>query len=696
MKSLENVYYEMKKSNIIDNKDLLNEILDVYKKSPLTELPINSYNHNLQDGEKEPATPGMLYDFLVDNKDSRVYDNSNFNQDDYNEFFTKMTNKWMQKIISLDTNNPSYIQKQNLNKYILIKNILPKYGNVNTAEKAQKMYSDLKKQFDKQEADNTFNNENLFWAYYQTNMPDDYSKAFVHVNSLYTTKNKEEFIKHDYRLYINPANKDLFKLINRYVDYCDERHMEYYFKYSVGSQRRDKLLFYISKEQLADNIDILSKIAKEYPEIKSNCGPRIKLTGNIDNWIGLASEPNRMAKKKYNYSFNTLAAQIFDDAADTVTLNFIMSNIDKNIELDGKTLKFNNLVLDSAINTLKKNASPKTDIQKKYVNSPQYISDMRNKLLGYSCNYTTFTGKKLNNIMAGFYRMQEYVFEKNELSTLNPKKTIFKYYLPEDEIESYNLDRVGEVVKSFVDIMKKCDPEYINKFKDEIAKGAIKYGIDPNNFSLNATSLSDFKEIDKVNKNKEDLLKKYDSNTKKIEYIRGALSMLSDEEQRTMIPINNTKVTLNQYVQENLVDKIDDNYNFGKDNDAIPISKLIRNLAGKYSDGKIINKDSKNTNFSIDSVINEINSKKVTDDNLHDKLGYVRGALSMLSDEEQSVMIPINNTKVTLNQYAQENLADKIDDNYNFVLNNGMRIPASSIIKSSIEKYSSKETNMKL
>lgn len=56
-----------------------------------------------------------------------------------------------------------------------------------------------------------------------------------------------------------------------------------------------------------------------------------------------------------------------------------------------------------------------------------------------------------------------------------------------------------------VDVMRECDPDYINKYRETIKQKCIEYSIDPDNFALNSNAFSTFQDIDIYTKTNREL-----------------------------------------------------------------------------------------------------------------------------------------------------------------------------------------------
>ncbi len=489
METMQQIYNEMSKTNIIDNKKFLKKFLDIYKGSYRPTATMSALSG------KKTSRNSAFYDALtvVDNNFS---DSSKVNVDDYKEFYIKMTNDWISNILSLNEQQLSNLAKSGLDGYIKIKNVLKEHQHINSMEEISNLYNKISSALGDEFA---IEKQYYFWRKtqdsYGFNANGDYVGTFTHVNSRYGKARQEKQEDVEYRLYINCANQDLFKIANAYVDYCKQNGMHYYFKYQLNSTRQDKFLIYSSKEQLSKNIMILKQIAKDYPEIVSRCGSNGELVGSIDNWIGLASEPDQKSMT-HKHSFNTLRAEILEDAAERVMLDYIKKNKSRP-EIQRIIV---NKATDIVLEEMKKK-NPQLNF------TSEYIYNLKKFLASKNTDLNAIP------VLLGFKCLEEVMPKKNELFATN-SNAIFNIEDPEGKKFDYSIKVADKILKSLVEIMEKDNLNYLEDYKEEIKKRCQKYAVDPNNFALNSSSLNDFKQSDNLQTN----LLSENNKTSKIDY----------------------------------------------------------------------------------------------------------------------------------------------------------------------------------
>lgn len=551
MENMLDIYDNVRKNNIIDNKAFLRKMLDNYKGTTRSSASMDGKGPRYSD----------FYNVLTKTENKEL-DSTQLDEDENNKFYVDMTNIWIDNVLKLDNNDLKKLTKKYQDMYIVIRDVVKKYGRVNSIQKVKDLYDaicdSIGNAFGNSLEDGIFlvNRKKLFWVYFQDSFGfSEHPFPFNHVSSnLLSSGRKEEVHNIEYRLYINCACKDIVKLVSSYIDKCDKKNIPFYFKYSESRNRRDKVVIFCSKEHIKNNIEILKEIAKEHPEYVCNCGPMLDLVGNIDGWIGIASEPSKSLDCKQ--SFNTLRSDILEDAAENVVLRYIFENINKKVIIDGKEQSFNKIILDNAINIIINKIKRISIITKKdydvLLQDQKYIDYLRRQLL-----LKTETGK--NTLMNGFNRLVEIAPSKNKPLGLK-HKTIFEIDLLTGDKIDYTAETADEVLKSMVDVMMKTPSfDYISKYREEIKKLCPSYMVDPSCFAFNTTTKNDFENIDSVYK------KKY-THLQKLKFIRAVYNNLPVKDQNRRVLIGDKiSIPLKQYFEEFLVSYIDDNFNYVTD-----------------------------------------------------------------------------------------------------------------------------------
>ena len=680
MEAMQEIYREIAKTNPIDNKEYLEKLINFYKiskrtgKSVAGDPKVKKHRENIRGG---------FYQFVTGN-DVKNLDNTKVNAEEYEKFYIKMTNKWIQNIKSLNDKQIEILKQYSLDGYEYIKQMIQQVEKVYSMKEIEQLYNQMANHF----GGKVIEEKKYFWRHSQGVMENnfdalnDYADTFTHISSNWVNTRKEKEENVEYRLYINCANEDIFKIVNEYVDLCEKNNLTYYFKFFPDRKGDDRIVFFCSKNNLLQNIEILKQIERNHPEIVNRCGKSLDLIGKIDDMVGIASEPDKK-ENKYGHSFNTLRAEILEDAAEKLTLDYIKSR------LSDKTKDITNFyqeLLDRATDVVIEEMKEQTGNPALF--TPNYISQLKKALL------FPINNRQMKYLFYGFEQLEAALPHKNDFSILKNTAALFTLKMPNGEKFEYSLITADKVLKSMVEVMQRDDENYLSKYSSEIKKRCEQYGVDPNNFSLNSSSLEDFKQIDsfginlsldsdeKVNEQSKQQDNEYSNwNKENFYYVKGILSTLSPDDLKLRIPLpNGIEISLEQYAEEYLVSRMDGNQNFITDTgEYIPVVDVIMGYA---------------RNKTIDKVqtYEEVSNWNITNFN------YVQNILSTLSPEDLKMRIPNSNFSpeydLTLEQYAQEYLVSRMDENHNFITNTGELIPVDNLIRDLVEQYSNQQESI--
>lgn len=118
-------------------------------------------------------------------------------------------------------------------------------------------------------------------------------------------QNDKKYSKNEisHRFYINASSKQLPELMQSLIQIYSAMDVPFYFKVNCNAQlgTRDAIVLYCSTEQLDNTLSVLSKMEKDIPEIISKISVPHVLTGNINNWVGYASE-NKLLQGQDSYT----------------------------------------------------------------------------------------------------------------------------------------------------------------------------------------------------------------------------------------------------------------------------------------------------------------------------------------------------------------------------------------------------------
>ncbi len=458
------------KNSVINDDYFLDDVLNYYKKSDRSHA-----NLGYSGTGKKLSRINPLYDFLTSASASN--DTTKVNKEDYEKYYIKMTNIWLKNIKSLSQNKLEDLKRQGLPGYEILQKTLKNIESVESMHDIDKIYTIMVRNLDVD-----FEKYNYFWRSKQETSgffpQGDYLGDFTHVDSRYIHARKIHRDKTEFRIYVDCANEDLFKIIAEYTRLCETNRIPYYFKFQTDPKRNDKFLIYCSLKELKANIDILNSIGTKYPSMVKNCGNPPILTNKINNWIGIGEEPDN-EHLDFRHSFNTLRADILEDSCEILMINYIKEHLNKTVNHDGKKVFFASLIIDNAVSIIMKEL--KTD-----------DSEFKKRI---SETLKAKSELGIPNIFTGFKKLEEVYPEKGILYSTN-YNPIFKIKLPDEREYNFSISTTDKILKSMIDIMKENDINYITTLREYIKKISSIYGVDPNNIALNSNTYEMVKALD--------------------------------------------------------------------------------------------------------------------------------------------------------------------------------------------------------
>lgn len=431
MGKLVDIYTSIK--NPLEDEELLKKIVLEYSKSDRTNL-LGSSN---------------LYSLLVTINKSK--DSSSINLEDREDFLVKTYNQWIENMISLDDAHIQYLESNYKMDAKEIQQYLKSFGKVSSIEDIKRLKSNPL--FDKEIND---------W---------ELQDGWEHIKSKYISGRTENGISVKHRLYVSCQNQDMWRLAQLFKSKCEEQQIPFYFKLGMSAERDDKMVIYADTDNLLKYINILQEIAQENPEIMRRCGKPPALTGKIDGWIGIGDEPPK--KNGKNQSYNSLRAEIFEDSIEEVLLSSIADFKGKDVIYKGKQIKFNELFLKQATQTiidrLDRNKDSKLNLLSKYGVREEDLSDVKFK-------------KYIKSHLRGEIQkgLNKLIDVKDIKSQLLGNNGIAIFTIPTRknkniEVTTYDMDAI---IKAMVPIMQEIDPNFMDKIKSKVQEKYRQNSID--------------------------------------------------------------------------------------------------------------------------------------------------------------------------------------------------------------------------
>lgn len=116
-----------------------------------------------------------------------------------------------------------------------------------------------------------------------------------------------DFFKTEHRIYINSPLHNIGTIVDEFILECEDNNLPFELKFLTQNiKRNDSIVIGSNTETYEKHIEILRKIAKNHPEIIEECGTPPLLTGNLDDWMGLADE--NVANRYVSYTESRLKA----------------------------------------------------------------------------------------------------------------------------------------------------------------------------------------------------------------------------------------------------------------------------------------------------------------------------------------------------------------------------------------------------
>jgi len=122
-----------------------------------------------------------------------------------------------------------------------------------------------------------------------------------------------------HRFYVNSENP--MEFCNVLYDKYKEHNIPFYFKThrdDAGKGLKDSVVVYTSTKLLDENLKIFGEIEEQNPDIILKCNRPHDFVGNMNNWLGYATEPTRP-----EHSYTSIISKCFTDSMDIVVNDFV-------------------------------------------------------------------------------------------------------------------------------------------------------------------------------------------------------------------------------------------------------------------------------------------------------------------------------------------------------------------------------------
>ena len=415
-------------------------------------------------------------------------DNTQIENKELENFYIVMTQLWEKNVMNVPQSYPYY----KTNKYDVMQAIVKQVGYVKTIEDV-KTVADLLIKYNV--------NKHMFWGISQSisgtgNFSLDIASDFIHVESnSYHTMDHKSLSDITSRFYINCENKDILKVLKQYITYCERTKIPYYFKFTPDiSGRNDKIVIYTSNKYLKQNIKILDQIAKDYPEVVSKCGELSAALVRPNKLYGFGNEPDEKYLKTKE-SFHSIREKILDDNKEII-INEMINDIINSKNVD----KYKNILMkgirEYSEDRWRKDYNDRKERiarELKEGKTHPVSADVLEVASTFDKEkYFNYIDSHLNDIMSSALQGNRYVIKPDEFTNYKGNNKNAPGIFMDNCLTFYS----GDVLKAFGRVATEIKPNVIGEYQSNIKKDCLKYGIDPNNFSFNLSTLEEFRKMD--------------------------------------------------------------------------------------------------------------------------------------------------------------------------------------------------------
>lgn len=650
--------------NPLDNEELLKKIVEAYSKSSRTTLLGSS----------------DLYSSLV--KMNQTKDSSQIDLDDREAFMIEAYNQWIDNMLSLDDAHIQYLEKSRGMDARQMQQYLRSFGKVSSMDDIKRLKSNP-----------LFDEEINGW---------ELQDGWEHIKSQYISGRTESRIPVKHRLYVGCQNQDMWKLAKLFKNKCEQQQIPFYFKLGSSSERDDKMVIYADTDNLGNYISALQEIAQEHPEIMKRSGEPPVLTGKIDGWIGIGDEPPKKENGE-NQSYNSLRADIFENAIEETILNELRDFKGKNVVFNGKQIKFYDLFMEKAAQFLIERLDKKKDrfdtqlsklgLKESDLKSDKFKEHIKSHLR--------------KNIQQGINKLIDVKDQKAQIFGSNGQE-IFAIPTREGKRISVDTNDMDSIIKRMVPIMQQIDSQFMDKVKSQIQEKCRQNGI-ADTFCFQQGSKERFEQVDSAQPTRvtraKDTREQQTSRTvkeekttskakvdrsKKVTEISSIdiVEMLNPEllKQKIELP-NGVKIPARQYIQEVVAPHIPSNGTYILNNGSQISAKqyieefILGEGQEKYKGdiSKLLSENTRSNNGTITVKGEPINAIDI---------------VNTLNPElmKRKVKLP-NGVEIPATQYIQEVVAPHIPSDGKFILkSNGLGLSAKQFIEEAVmfegqEKY---------
>ena len=260
-----------------------------------------------------------------------------------------------------------------------------------------------------------------------------------------------------HRFYINASAKELPEMMKALIKIYSQMDVPFYFKVNCNAAMgtRDSIVLYCSTEQLDNTLAVLSKLEKDNSTLIAKIGMPHMLTGNINNWVGYASESKLLQGQD---SYTGIMSSSFIRAFEKSIMEWINENPNFNVEFEGKNIPLSDYF----------NSSLKSETNKDYMQAVKdnynYAYRMGHLLAVLPKVDATFNSRIVKNL-------RQLVLQKH----IDPDNICFNYDVLKEILELSKQSKSDEKQDSSSQQLKMMNEENFDysRSQDTICKKTI-------------------------------------------------------------------------------------------------------------------------------------------------------------------------------------------------------------------------------
>lgn len=458
-------FYE-KIKNPIDDDSVIKKLIEAYS---------NSYNGL-----------GGFYGRLTQTVE-KDYKKGEHYVTDKDEFEAMLFNCWKKNV--LEMSQAEYIalyQKGKLGEdFPVARNYLKTVKDVTTAKEVREtMFLNVKDNLELRDALSKYSWKQI-----------GEGSGWVHVCSKYVKARREGGFNIEERLYLNTESMHTYRIAIEFIKKCEARNLPYYFKFDEYGNRDDTIVIYSSNELLPAYLSILEEIKEEQPYIISEIKQPPLLTGRIDGWLGIGSEPRH--ENGNRQSFNGKRAKLIEATIERIMVKWAMDHLNFSTKYHEKGMTFKEyLAVRMAENRI-------DEMKTSWKNRVQYLKEGEKrsgtpyreseviKSLGYSLE--GIQNPRFLDALSSFLKPNiEGLVDK--LSKGNGNEIRLVTNINNREVRFYESD-ILKVLKQELPRIIRIEPWLIGFIRTQIKANAGKFGIDKDMFCFDLGTMDELKKV---------------------------------------------------------------------------------------------------------------------------------------------------------------------------------------------------------